>query len=450
MIVLSSCTPRPVGSGQTSGNNQHSANENSTVNVSGRVLNVTSPRFELSNGFIAPINRQTEAPSGWIPIASAEDFDRIRLNPSADYILMADINLADISDYQTTLLQGGTVDGNGHTITGVRWLDGGGPPIFQLQDATIKNIAAVLNGGPLISTAERSQIINCNTSGSMSFFEGGRVITEDEWNAYNNLAHQRATGTTITRSPLALVISDSIIRDCYNVATIEDRVGTFTRSVDFSGLVVGAGLSRIENSFNQGSIHVTSTYEYGNVAIYGITKGGAEAIANSYNSGDLSVSGFSESSVNGVVGTIGTTVPGSIVNSFNSGNLSGGRVAGVGNRITGHNIYNAGNIHATYSAFGIAEGIANQMIMTSYNIGQIAGTEISLFGSIVDDRAQHVYFLDNIETATPDGALFATVKRLTEAQMRDQSFFEGFDFDTVWEMGGTEFPFPVFQAIYSW
>ena len=39
------------------------------------------------------------------------------------------------------------------------------------------------------------------------------------------------------------------------------------------------------------------------------------------------------------------------------------------------------------------------------------------------------------ETATGDGALFATVRQLSKDEMRKESSFAGFDFETVWQMG---------------
>ena len=45
------------------------------------------------------------------------------------------------------------------------------------------------------------------------------------------------------------------------------------------------------------------------------------------------------------------------------------------------------------------------------------------------------YYLDNSANATEDGALFSSVQKLTADQMKKESSFTGFDFDTVWQMG---------------
>lgn len=47
----------------------------------GKTTNVVCPSFALSDGFIVPVEQQTAAPDGYIPITSPEEFDKVVLNP---------------------------------------------------------------------------------------------------------------------------------------------------------------------------------------------------------------------------------------------------------------------------------------------------------------------------------------------------------------------------------
>lgn len=59
---------------------------------------------------------------------------------------------------------------------------------------------------------------------------------------------------------------------------------------------------------------------------------------------------------------------------------------------------------------------------------------------------ENCYYLENSPDATADGALFATVSKLTGDDMKSKGNFQGFDFDNVWKMGGKEYPYPVFRG----
>ena len=63
-------------------NNSTNGNKNNDTDNTqqGRIINVTSQKFELSDGFIVPVEKQTTAPNGWIPITTAEEFTKINLN----------------------------------------------------------------------------------------------------------------------------------------------------------------------------------------------------------------------------------------------------------------------------------------------------------------------------------------------------------------------------------
>lgn len=57
------------------------------------IISVVHSDIQLHDGFIEPVNRITNVPDGYIGISNASDFARIGLNPDANYILMADIDM---------------------------------------------------------------------------------------------------------------------------------------------------------------------------------------------------------------------------------------------------------------------------------------------------------------------------------------------------------------------
>jgi len=133
LVVLSGCggnnSPQNSGNNNSISNNKgtgavntgspntppQNGNNNKPAAPSGRVVNVVSQDFKLSDGFIVPIERQTIVPDGFIGISTADEFDKIRLNSNGKYILMADIDLKSLSDYEPFDFTG-FFDGNGYKI----------------------------------------------------------------------------------------------------------------------------------------------------------------------------------------------------------------------------------------------------------------------------------------------------------------------------------------------
>jgi len=131
---------------------------------------------------------------------------------------------------------------------------------------------------------------------------------------------------------------------------------------------------------------------------------------------------------------------------YNSGDLNGG--VGISNGSITRNCYNSGD-GAYYGISNSSDFYFVPTIQYCYNIGTLSGDEACAITYYSDSNIDHCYFLDNKEYATHDGALFANTSKLSIDQMKDQTSFSGFDFDTVWEMGKSDYPYPVFKAIYE-
>lgn len=461
------------------------------------VKNVTSQNFQLSEGFIVPIDVQSTVPDGWIGIYTVEEFVKISLNGANKYILMNDLDLTSLSKWTVVSInEGGIFDGNGYTIT---CTDIPNTALFQqiAKRGTIRNLHAELNGSPVVDHINDSIIDNCHTSG---------VVNINYYLPYNSEENELCTLPT---SAIAKQAENKVsILNCYNTAIfVEDKnnlidssygdlsksylsIGNVRENKEIGPIVALASDIKIINCNNQQNIiieHEGLEYKGSTYTVGGIV-GKAENIdiINCYNSGNISINYICYSRTPGgdnlvlstcciAGGLIGSSGGAVIENSYNSGDIiTQGHSCGIVNISYGYhkisNCYNSGTIlsNNNRNLYGIAGSIESFDkdidIMYSYNLGKIDNSDDlseklgefigdidGKIGGITMDSAQldYCYFLDDVEEATPRGTLFAHVKKLTDSQMKDQSSFVGFDFDNVWEMGSSNYPYPVFAAVYE-
>lgn len=80
----------------------------------------------------------------------------------------------------------------------------------------------------------------------------------------------------------------------------------------------------------------------------------------------------------------------------------------------------------------IPDDLMNVVIEYSYNS---SGCEYGI--SKVCKNLNYCYYRDacDYDSATIDGALFATVSALSQDAMKLESSYPGFDFETIWQMG---------------
>jgi len=505
-VALKNRGPAPPPSGGTLPNGQPAYTEKSTkssASKKGRVTNVTSPEFELSDDFIVPVVRQTTVPEGYIGISTAEEFDKIRLNKAGNYILMGDIDLALILEWEPIDSFKGILDGNGFTVKNVKR-----GILGDLFSAEVRNLKAVpvaniddsvfRNGLWYAIIAERvfknSIIDNCSVGGKIKIDLRGTA------------------GVFI--SCIAVSAESSIISNCLNVCDVEIIVPSRVEvngfevisGLDVGGIVCTLGQDvKIFNSFNQGNISISSQkffgYSLGGI-VGDVYNGNNATIESCRNDGSIKVTnnlpaveregrahfsagGIAGGKVAGLGGTvleISNCVNNADITVNSSGLMSLCSVAGILatdsiSRATQiNNCYNVGNINISvdfdfslmetmsitigqpnYSINGIAD---RGDIKTCYNKGGInisiplTGESYTRFvnmGGIVGwfKDVEYCYFLNNVESATPDGALFANVKKLTDAEMQKKASYVGFDFDSIWEMGKGDYPYPVFKARYE-
>lgn len=158
------------------------------------------------------------------------------------------------------------------------------------------------------------------------------------------------------------------------------------------------------------TIDINKYYHYGVGAIVGKLdedeeEGCEGKIENCYVSGNIKVSNEDDNSIQ-VGGIVGSSYDGEILNCYNTTSVTGNGIAG-----------------------------SCRYISECYNIGEVTGF------SIVEGAYNSNYTLQG------KGQESGNVKILTEAQMRTQNMYVGFDFENVWEIDpSSSYPYPQLKS----
>ena len=226
--------------------------------------------------------------------------------------------------------------------------------------------------------------------------------------------------------------------------------GTVTGSSGYSGSYIYAGgiaglPSTVANCYNKGTITTTgSTLSYA-----GGISGNGGTISFSYNQGSIS-----SNYAGGIVGR-----DGNVDNCYNNGYISASGYAGgiSGYSSNGQVIkdcYNTGVITSANYGGGIIGQLYSGSITNCYNVGNVTAT--SYQGSIAGGNHGTVYAEDLIaDGGTISNCYYPnshscgigrgkdTATKKSWDDLKKQSSFSGFDFDTIWTMSGDPyFAFP--------
>ena len=398
------------------------------------IIAVTHPDFELKDGFILKVDQQKKAPDGYIAISDGAEFDRIRYNPSANYILMDDI---DISIYTWEPIDdfSGILDGNGYVVSGVA------EALFdEVEGGKIKNLGVqgeVRNSkAAIVEELDEGSLDNC-------YFEGS---------VYNDSTAAALVGSSY----------DGYITNCYNM-------GDVTGTGCASGIVAGTfgDYYLIHNCFNAGNIqnigiHPGSQSGY-SAGILARSERASGMIRHCYNVGTISCEDFNNYPVYSDYGdaiACGILSYANVPNGeslaidmcYNGGTIEGGDLAfGIAlawgtsaSRTQVTNCYNYGEFtHPnSYGIAGCATGTGSRgdvAIAYCYNASTTGEAAISNNSTSLYE----CYYLDAVPNATANNAMFANVYALNEKEMKKEKNFN-FDFDQVWTMGNGEYEYPMF------
>lgn len=392
-------------------------------------------------------NLEGAVPEGYIPVTNAADLARVGTGVTnggytwsltANYYQTANITLTGTNNHTpigtlaapfTGIYDGGENKITGLNLTTTTQYSG----LFgYVVNGLIKNVflsgdlsSTSTDVGGILGTAKNTVIgdvlINCSFSGTVS----GSV---------------RAGG-------IAGLVEKGIIRGCFNDGTINSTMnaagivcqmnadsrtigcsnsGQVKGSTTAGGISYAAGIvaqtldnaASVEECNNQGNISVTTsglTSPYSPQIAGGIVASGVQGLVvkNCFNTGNVSASVTTTVSYltfqvgsGGIVGaTLGTSNMATVTNCYQTGNVSGVTVGGNGTAY-------AGQFIGRY-------GADTNNVTSSYYL-----STISVVGTVQYQRGTS----------------------LTDAQMKVQSNFSGWDFSSVWVMGTGSYLYPVLKA----
>lgn len=408
--------------------------------------------------------------TGYTPISTKEELRLIQYNPTGQFYLTADIVL-DPGDCEPGGPFGegqclaeefsGTLDGDGHSITGLRY-EGG---LFGTNRGTIRNLRlleAEIDGqnreyAGAIAGENHGTIEGCLVTGTVSkMFSGaaGGLVGRNEGSISQcvngaavdavapcgGIAGRNEEGGTITlcanwgtvftqMSQTAAGIcgsSDGTISRCANLG----KITVLDNNSGSQAFGIASGSGTIENCYNSGKVK----------GDYAAGIGGSEAyITNCYNAGLVLGNGS------------GGTNPSEPGDPDDPGGTTGGDTGRrtlwgdgfpTGTRPDFSTSSSGGQTTKTVATV-TTKGTTSPKPTTSSretqpSSGQPAGTGDAY---AIGENCKNSYYMDTLPRGGGDS------RPLTAEQMKQADSFEGFDFGTVWKMGDTAYPFPVLQGL---
>lgn len=404
------------------------------------VLSVVHPDFALTRGFIEPVERSAAVPEGYIAISTPEEFCKIGLNPAARYILMGDV---DLTGMDFTPIGGftGLLEGNGYTVFNAP------TPLFANVDGgTVQNLGIFSH----MTGKEMEGGINYVPAGGLAYNLTNGALVFNCWFEGSIRALSSVVGGLVQH-----VYSNSSLVSCRNSASITIETD-WQNEVIIGGIAadLGKGASII-NCFNEGRLEANADSPgvqkmggiVGQVDIGAAKNGCNTRIYNCRNTGELKGRDYAA----GILGWAGIKeeyVTLTLSRCVNEGSAEGAQAsAGITNVAFIEDgsivITDCCNRSAAHFTAGIAGGeglqvrwkilskdLMNALVENCYSLSPAEQGIATVLKNL-----NHCYYAGTNTPATADGALFATVKGLTETQLRQQSSYAGFDFSATWTMG---------------
>ncbi len=278
------------------------------------------------------VDRLTESEAiaqGYTIIKTADDLNNIRNDMSGKYILMGDIDLSSVSnwdpigDYNARDGFSGELNGNGYTIKNLKInrsdRERGG--LFgYTSGAVIENLSiqnadvTVQSGGILTGLDSGTTFTNVNTSGRISTSgSAGGIAMQTTGKMSNCFSTATVKGASNVGGLVGNIWGDNVsISNCFST-------GNVTATVTNAGGITGSSMNGIiENCYATGNIIAPKTAG-------GITGNNNATIRNCYATGDVTVSG---SEAGGIVGWSWLADGSSISNCYSTGKVSGQSMVG--------------------------------------------------------------------------------------------------------------------------
>ena len=382
----------------------------------------------------------TEVPEGYIGVYTVEDLYSVRNDLTANYILMNDIDLTEV-----------TAEGGDWNYGGRGW-----NPIGSEDRYSYTSFSGIFDGNGYHIKGMNIDITSYPSNnygyyyvGLFSYLTGtiknlnvdGKICVNEKFDATHSSVDNYVTQI------------GGIVGEAGNSAVIENCVSHVTVNVE---LDIGLYKSASSNQTYIGGIVGKASKD---TTIIGCAN---TADIRTSNGGNFSYQAFC-SGISGCGGTISKCYNTGCIDAVNTGSTYSGSysyqyygyvyVSGISNRSAVDNCYNIGNIngagkgrsHTYISGINYKDsngGSSNDC----YNVGKINDTGYAYENTYAVspnlNSYNKCYYLENVA----DDSAGAT--SLTETQMKLKSMYSTWDFDTVWTMDGREdYPYPELRDV---
>jgi len=290
-----------------------------------------------------------------VEISNAEELQQIRESPSGNYVLVDDIDLSHIDNFEPIGGFTGTFDGNGHTISnltidspetdrvGLFDTVGDNTRLFGLvgSEGEIKNISLrgvdVTGGnnvGGLVGL-NRGMVTDSSAEGEVSGNEriGGLVGSN------HDMIHRSGAEVSVTGERwVGGLVGVSENPDAPNIISMSYATGDVSGgdTAGVTGGLVGANIGEVRSSYATGDVSGGG----GGLAGYNVPNEGGGIIRNSYATGNVTGDGGGGL----VAGNDGVDENGEIENSYATGRVTGEDTGGL----VGKELENDGDVNNSY------------------------------------------------------------------------------------------------------
>lgn len=379
-----------------------------------------------------------EVPNGYIGIYTVEDLQNSSLNTDANYILMNDLDLSSIKNWEG-IDNSSIFDGNNYTVSNLKSTKSG---LFisadTIQNLSVSDIDITIDDetsqdiGGLANHAKKVE--NCNSSGTIT-------VSETHNFAYIGGLIGETWGDTIKGCTSSVKISHT--STAYNT-----NIGGILGRFDHTNLTNNNYLS-IENCKFSGAIRAK------NAIIGGIVGYCNNEIRISYSSntgnlkGDYSADSKYADYGSCIGGIVGFKDYGSgniiIENCFNTGTITGtiGKDIDINQKSINHQFYFGGIIGNCHSDLNIHNCYNSTLVDIQNNIANIGG--ITGNNSPDDLYITNCAYLQNDSYGvTSTKAMFENCKAMTENEMKD---INNYPFDNINEWKNSANSYPIYNYI---
>lgn len=337
-----------------------------------------------------------------------------------------------------------------------------------IQNCTVTGtvVSDLQNAGGVVGRILKATVSNCGFNGTVT---GSARVGGVSGNAENSSFTQCSSVGSVTATAdtsyvgglLGVIFDSSTVSDCHSTCSVTGNEyaggllgyieltdvteshfdGTVTGKYGVGGLIAYASSGTVSNCYNNGSVLSNQTGYY----LGGLIGYSQAVVANCYNKGSVT-STVAGNYAGGLIGFANK----SVAKSFNTGTVisSGNQVAGLigATWLDGSgsvsDCYNTGNITGAVAVGGLIADNTGA-VNFCYSTGAISASSSggALIGVLNGGAVSSSYY----NTASYGASAGGTAK--TEAELKQQATFTGWDFPNIWQIN-EDTSFPYFKAPY--